>query len=359
MRILLACAVVVLHSVSMTYGNGVANWLYSRPIIHALSMVVLPMFFSLSGFLVAGSLLRCRSLFSFLGLRVIRIYPALTVEVLLSAFILGAFFTTLPLGSYFADKEFLRYLVNVTGHISYTLPGVFESNPVPNLVNRQLWTVPYELYCYIVLSVLAAIGFARRRHIFLLGVVGVHIMYVATLAVLRPHHFVQDRFVGHVTGIDLVMAFLIGVVVYFYRDKLPFSKVVAFISAGLCLVLFSFPAGTHLGLYAAAYLTAWLGLQSPKGGFVLRGADYSYGVYLYGWPVQQALVALNLTPDPISNSVATLAITFGIAAFSWHLIEKPALKAKGPLLRIEARYLKFRDSFTQRVFGMKGVKAGG
>ncbi len=59
---------------------------------------------------------------SFLGNRFIRIYPALAVEVFLSAFLLGAVFTSLDLSLYFADPEFLRYLVNVTGHIHFSLP---------------------------------------------------------------------------------------------------------------------------------------------------------------------------------------------------------------------------------------------
>ncbi len=146
MRLALAISVVVTHSAITTYGREADYNLLSTPLEPFIS-AILPMFFCLSGFLVAGSLLRSKTLISFLGLRVIRIYPALAVEVLISAIILGPIFTSFGLYAYFSDPVFWRYLLNVTGHIHYILPGVFESNPFPETVNAQLWTVPWELMC--------------------------------------------------------------------------------------------------------------------------------------------------------------------------------------------------------------------
>jgi peptidoglycan/LPS O-acetylase OafA/YrhL len=95
-----------------------------------LHLFMVPAFFALSGFLVTGSALRLRATAPFLTFRVLRILPALLVEVTLSALILGALFTTLPLKSYFSDPQFFRYFGNIVGLITFHLPGVFESNCV-------------------------------------------------------------------------------------------------------------------------------------------------------------------------------------------------------------------------------------
>lgn len=341
LRIGLACAVVIVHSVGLSYGGDYADPFFQKPGAHAISMLILPMFFSLSGFLVTGSLDRCKTLFGFLGLRFIRIYPALAVEVLLSAFVLGPIFTTVAWRDYFTDPTFFRYLINVTGHISFYLPGVFLENPSPGMVNRQLWTVPFELYCYFALTILAFTRLARKAAFLLLAVVVFQLGLVARLAVFRPSSLLADEFPGHVAGPQLVIAFLAGVLVYRFRERLPSGRMPILVAGSLSIVLFSFPAGGFLGVFTAAYATICLGVLNPKKVGILRGADYSYGVYLYGWPIQQALVATGgWARHAIVNATASLIIAFAIAALSWHLIEKPALDLRGPLRRLEELWIR-------------------
>ena len=152
MRLWLAISVVFVHSPTTT--NGVDPFLTTP--LNCYFRAVLPMFFALSGFLVAGSLERCKTLLTFLGLRVLRIYPALAVEVVLSAFLIGASVTTYPLHDYFTAPLLFHYLRNSFGDIHFFLPGVFNTNPWPGMVNFQLWTVPYELFCYALLTALVA-----------------------------------------------------------------------------------------------------------------------------------------------------------------------------------------------------------
>lgn len=340
LRIGLACAVIIVHSVGISYVSEIANSIYVRPIIHAGSMLILPMFFSLSGFLVSGSLERSKTLFGFLGLRAIRIYPALAVEVLLSALILGAFFTTLPLNSYFTNPVFFRYLVNVTGHISFYLPGVFANNPDPNLVNRQLWTVPYELYCYLAISLISIAGIFSRSRIFLCAVIFTQIILFARRVDYSGTLFFTDEYMGHVSGPQLVIAFLSGVLMYKFRRALPYSNYFTVISGVASFALFSFPVTSYIGVFVAAYFTVALGLTNFRKHGFLKGADYSYGVYLYGWPVQQALVATgDWARNAVVNSISSLALCFLIAAASWHFVEAPATRLRGPLKRLEAKWL--------------------
>lgn len=143
LRITLSFLVLTFHVGPIGYGTPGNNFFWDG-YLQGIVRLIVPMFFSLSGFLVAGSLERSSSLFVFLGLQVIRIFPALTVEVFLSAFVLGAIFTSMPLSRYFSKPLFAKYLLNIIGDISYYLPGVFTDN-FETKVNAQLWTVPFEL----------------------------------------------------------------------------------------------------------------------------------------------------------------------------------------------------------------------
>jgi hypothetical protein len=128
MRLILALGVIWSHSRLLTDDWQIPplfNLIYG-PFVAFL----LPMFFALSGFLVAGSLERCNTLITFLGLRAFGIMPALTVEVLLSALVLGPLLTSASLPTYFLSQKFRLYFLNIVGDIHYYLPDVFLSNPV-------------------------------------------------------------------------------------------------------------------------------------------------------------------------------------------------------------------------------------
>jgi peptidoglycan/LPS O-acetylase OafA/YrhL len=157
------------------------------PVLRPLVDSIPALFFSLSGFLIAGSLERCRTVIFFAGLRIFRLFPALVVEVSLSALILGPLLTNIDLPSYLRGYDFSHYFRNMVGDIHYRLPGVFTDNPFPSFVNGQLWTVPYELRCYEVLLVIAVIGASRSR-----------VLLVGTVALvwLVALHSVFDRLAG-------------------------------------------------------------------------------------------------------------------------------------------------------------------
>jgi peptidoglycan/LPS O-acetylase OafA/YrhL len=211
-RLILALGVIFSHSMLLTNDNDAMMGI--RPVLAMFFALILPMFFALSGFLVAGSLERSNTLITFLGLRVFRIMPALTVEVLLSALVLGPLLTTVSLAYYFSSGEFFSYFLNIFGEIHYYLPGVFLSNPV-TVVNGQLWTVPWELACYIALAALAVTGIFRRRHWLVLSLVGLHVAQIG-LDIIRT-----DRNPWVVGGSALLMSFVAGLVLYRFREKFP------------------------------------------------------------------------------------------------------------------------------------------
>ena len=325
MRLVLSVLVVCIHSGLTATGTDLEMWTsWTRPFVR----LILPMFFALSGYLVAGSLLRSASLFQFLTFRVLRIYPALTVEVLLSAFIIGPLLTKATLAAYFSDTLFWQYLWNITGHIHYLLPGLFLDNPFPRTVNAQLWTVPFELLCYISIAGLALIGVARRHWLAPVSAV------VLTLGYAAVKFYAAGGFppviVGRVSGMFLLVSFLFGVALYLYHDRVPWSRGLCIASGVIAGLLVSVvPNGDYIAAPFAAYFTVSLGLTNPFKLAILRGADYSYGIFLYGFVIQQML--MQLLPEArvwwvnILLSVPAAAL---FAALSWHFVEKPALRLK-------------------------------
>jgi peptidoglycan/LPS O-acetylase OafA/YrhL len=335
LRLVLSISIVLVHSGLTAYGTKVDVEIYTGP-LRPLVRLIVPMFFALSGYLVAGSLERSRTLTMFLGLRAIRIFPALLVEVILSAFILGPFVTSLPPHVYFSDPLFFRYLLNAFGDVHFFLPGVFENNPLPHVVNLQLWTVPFELYCYCTLAAIAWLGLKKRRS---LGPFFAALIALAYLLVCLYRHY-EGTTPGAMKGGLLVVTFLVGISIFFYKEMVPWNAWCGIAAIILSMVLVSrIPYGDFLAPGPIAYATVYLGQMNPNRK-LLRGADYSYGIYLYGFAVQQTIVHLMpaATYWYVYAAIGIAATTL-VAAASWQLVERPAGRLRPVLRRFEDRFL--------------------
>ena len=324
LRLALALSVVVFHSFQLTYGRG---WNAGNGVAGLAVVYVVPTFFALSGFLVAGSMVRLGRVWTFLAFRALRIVPALAAEIALSAVLLGALFTAFPLAAYFTDPGFWRYFSNALGIIRYELPGVFLNLPVANVVNGQLWTVPSELYCYLALAALMAMRIATRRWL-LLGAFLVLAIGECVLGLLPGRHYTAGVLQS---AESLVLCFLFGVVLYLFRDEVPVSLplFLAAILAGALTARFVPVLALLIGPMAAGYVAVYLGLRRVPRLPLVQGGDYSYGVYLYSFPLQQAIVATlpGLREWYWNLPIAAVAALL-FAMLSWHLVEKPALRAR-------------------------------
>ena len=345
MRIILSLSVLFVHSFTNGGGKDLAGKVFwDTPILDSLTLSILPMFFALSGFLVTSSLYRCKTLVSFLGLRAFRIYPALAIEVLLTGFLLGPIITTLPLQDYFTSDGFVRYLMNVTGHTTVYLPGAFANNPQPDIANGQLWTVPWELICYIAIALTAFFG-GRRRPVFL--AVGL----VLTIGLSLIHHGLKSDwhftpYTGAIAGRLLVVSFMAGVVIYAYRDRIPVGRVHIAIAAFLAVLLLGYTfMGQYIAVLLVAYLTCALGVMNPPRIKLLQHADLSYGVFLYHFIVQQSLMHfLHGLQTWYWCLLASLPLSILIALLSWHFVECPVLKNKSLVFRLENTWLRWKGT---------------
>lgn len=342
LRIILALSVVLWHSILTTTGQD--NHIWAGP-LRPIPAAILPLFFCLSGFLVANSLDRTRDMREFLLLRAIRIVPALCVEVVLAALILGPLLTTLPLADYFSGSQFHHYFLNIFGMVYLYLPGVFPNNVFPNVVNINLWTLPSEFACYVILTGLALLGVIKRPRILAaLSIVSV----IAVSIYIIPQADILQR--TPPSGKGLVLAFIFGVLFNRYKENIPHRKT-WFVVALIGMVLLLFKASTQfLALPFIAYVTCYLGLLTPpKKTFLLRG-DYSYGLYLFGFPLQQVyamLFAQNLSW--LGSVIFTLTLGLAYAYFSWNFIEKPVLQKKKNII------YKFNSAYEYVIYPIKYV----
>ncbi|GAB5415396.1 MAG: acyltransferase [Congregibacter sp.] len=343
-RLVAASMVFVGHCFPIALGEGAT---LSRLEIHLASLAGLgvDIFFAVSGFLVTQSLLRASSLGGFAWRRMVRIYPGLLVAVVFCVAIIGAVFTRLSLPAYATADETVSFAIGKASLLGLfftgggsALPGVFTDAPFPNAVNASLWTLPWEAMMY---TLLAVLGFLCRSTV----------------------HF-RAQLVAAVVAVFLCF-FLFTLCIEL--DALSLKQAAAWLSlwspmsrfgtlffAGACISLA--PGGLRLptllsvllavyvaycyvtgdGFYpvylcARALLVIKLGCSAsarPLLAFNKLG-DYSYGIYIFAFPLQQAVVELTGTNSPLVLGVITLPFLCLAALFSWHCIEQPCLRAKG------------------------------
>ena len=326
LRLAMAMLVLISHSYLYSFGTDAGEPL-TQWTGHSLGEHAVQVFFILSGILVAQSFERSRSVLDFAAARVLRIFPALIVCVLLTAFVLGPVVTRVSLADYFTDQQFPAYILKTlslsTGNAP--LPGVFETNPLANSVNTSLWTLKYEVICYISLAFAGAAGLfdTRWRKGAALGLA----YFIALIFSGEPRDPETYQFADSLRYFALY--FGTGVLGYLIKDRLEI--------AGYVLVpLFAFfviANDSRFGELSTAlflgYATVWLASKSfgPLRG-VCNQFDLSFGVYIYAGPIEQALIYACPGLAPLSIAAAALALSLPLALLSWVLIEAPALRLR-------------------------------
>ncbi len=241
-------------------------------------------------------------------------------EVVLSAFVIGIIFTEFSTFSYFTDPMFYKYLLNALGWIHYDLPGVFLDAPAYRAVNLQLWTVPFELECYLALTLAAVFGLHRRPIAFLLMTAMLTAAVVLYVGLADRLTIIDSRPPGKM----IVLCFLFGVALFLLKDRIRIG-LGAFVAAlAIYALLIYNEYGIMLAPLFIAYATVYLGILNKRLPLVGPLANYSYGIYLFGFPMQQ--VVYQLLPDYRVwwvNFILSILLTLPVAAISWHLIEKP------------------------------------
>ena len=325
LRLLAAWFVLFSHCYPLT-GQPVADPFVRYIGIDTLGGIGVSIFFVLSGYLVTNSLERSSSVFSFTRKRVFRIFPALAVLTIYCAYWLGPVVTTLPLETYLKHPQTVAYLWNVSAwKIQYALPGVFATNPVPVAVNGSLWSLPYEISCYLALTTLWLLRLPRRA-----AVTGA-VMILGLLLYARPPMppaTAFDKFWGvDYYTVKLGLFFAIGAWFNIWRTVVKPSLWLGALLIGISVAMKHSNAQTAVFVFGFSIFVLALGSTPgllPK--LPEKMGDWSYGLYLYGFPVQQVLAMFGLASAGLAVfAIASTAISLACAGLSWFMVEKPAL----------------------------------
>ncbi|MEQ1612894.1 MAG: acyltransferase family protein, partial [Hyphomicrobiaceae bacterium] len=318
------------HSYWFTTGSKIADPMV-RFTGHSIGEHAVQVFFFLSGILVAQSLMRSGSVMNYAVARGLRIFPALFVCVLLTAFVLGPLFTQGGIVHYFSDKQLPLYVIKtlmlITG--SAPLPHLFTDQPLPDMVNVSLWTLKYEVLCYVGLAFIGSVGLlSERLRPFTTALL---LLLVATVFIGQPKPLDTYTFVDNLRYFALY--FYAGVSAYLLRDHLPIHGALLVLLAAAFVALIGSRFGELACCLFLGYATLWISTFTfgPLRAFT-NANDYSYGVYIFAGPIQQLVISL--LPDAGSTVVSlhALSIALPLAAFSWELIERPAIALRKPIL---------------------------
>lgn len=325
LRLLAASAVLFGHSYALARAGGAEPLLELTGGNLGLGEVAVLTFFAMSGYLVTQSWISDPSPVRFMARRTLRIVPALALVIGVSFALIGPLTTQLHLPDYYSNPHAWTYLAKALIYpTQYGLPGVFEKNPYPIVVNGSLWTLRLEFGLYVVVAALGYLGLSRFRWVN----VALAALSWAAVAVLMQ------------TGVLSGMPFHHQAVVLFL-NAVPFF-------AGAALAQSNLDSRIFFGITAALVLATALSIHTPYLTLLLiaslpfatiliarygtcdlrRFGDYSYGIYLFAFPVQQTVVYFLPDIEPVQLSLVAGVATFACAFLSWHLVEKHALALK-------------------------------
>ncbi len=342
-RFIAAVFVLYSHSYPLTMGSDAIDP-FGPALGISLGGLAVDVFFLTSGFLIASSFFIRNNMIAFIWARVLRIYPALIVAVIFCVCVVGLYFTTYAIADYFSDPQtykFFKRNVTLFWGVKFHLPGVFADNPYKEAINGSLWTLPYEIKMYTYLALIGSFLLYVQKKLNKVFVNSLFlIIAIVSLLMTVLNHFYSFM---SIYFIHLFSLFFIGSAFYLYRESIHLSQNLFLILLFIFLaVMFNqdyfFIAYSLILPYMVFYLA-----YVPSGAIrhFNKLGDYSYGLYIYAFPVQQSIAAL--MPDITVFKMFSLSfmISLLLAILSWHFIEKNFLKMKGHYIIFENLWYQF------------------
>lgn len=327
-RVVAAFAVLVSHSYPLSLGASAVAPL-SEVLGISLGRLAVLVFFCASGFFIAQSFYRRSSLIEFVWARFLRIFPGLLMVLVGAVLVVGPLATTLPLSDYLSHEKTISYVSQnlKLKDMQWGMPGVFAGVPFAGSVNGSLWTLYYEVACYFFLAAVGVLGFCKsalRFGVFLAIYFSVYLVNKFFPEAIRGLSSVTWK-----TFFSLSFPFVLGWMIFHFRQMVVLSPAILVGLVSLAWIGAGTPAQLELLVIAVVYSTIYLGFKLP--GVLLQYnklGDYSYGVYIIAFPVQQLIANFQHGISPLSMMVQSALLTIPLAICSWHLVEEPALRLK-------------------------------
>lgn len=330
LRFLAAFAVVWSHATLVVTGETVTEPLMQET-GYTLGHLSVNVFFIISGFLIAQSLQRSKDLIEYFVARFLRLVPGLFVTAIVTALVIGPFMSELGAAGYFSQLATWTYVPLTSSMLidNGELPGLFANAPSTFEVNGSLWTLRWEAMAYVGLALLGSAGLLATRLRF-----GVFFgLFLAIYIAITMWTDLRETIgaVDHIMRFGL--CFLLGTFAYVYRNKIPVTLLI-----GLPLVLLPVLL-RETGVYqlalvlAMGYAVFWLayvpnGLVRKFNGW----GDFSYGIYIYGFPVKQVMISLFPQLDAATLMLIASPIILLFAIASFYLVERPSMRKRVELV---------------------------
>jgi peptidoglycan/LPS O-acetylase OafA/YrhL len=341
-RLALATGVILWHSWPLTDRH-----VSFAPAHQVLRDVWVDGFFVISGFLITWSWFRHPRVRDYFVARGLRILPGLWVCLIVTAFVIAPIGVAIQGGSagkLLLSRAPIEYVLENSAVllVKQDIGGTPIGIPSPGVWDGSLWTLVWEVLCYIAIAVYGVVGLLRRRW-FIPTALALVLLWSA---LLPPWSTFADlvearQHVDSATAALLVQAvvarfsvmFLAGAFMYQIRNVIPARWSLVALSVVIVLAANLLPNYRLLGAIPLAYAVIVSGALVHNKRLRLR-TDLSYGVYIYAWPIQQLLVICGLAVlDPFVFAIIAAIVTVPLAAFSWFLVEKPAISLKSRLVQ--------------------------
>ncbi len=344
-RFLAAASVIFSHATLISQGQDAIEPLKSTTGFtlgdHAVNV-----FFVLSGFLVTMSLQRRGDPVFYAASRAARLVPGVFAAGLVTALVIGPILTSLPLPGYFRTVAVWTYAPLIgsifSDPLNLYLPGVFDGNPFPAMVNGPLWTIRYEVIAYAGLVAVSTFGLYASRQRFVVFL-GLFVLAFGIYLLMAPWPATPNA-LDHLARLGF--CFMLGSAAWMLRHHIPLSFPLALTALALVWAMAGTPFYRGALFLFTAYAVLWLALV--PGGLIRqfnRLGDYSYGLYIYGWPVAQGVIACIPGLSPLELFGASVLLSLLVAMASWHCIEKPALARRDTLAAGLRRLLPKRPAW--------------
>jgi peptidoglycan/LPS O-acetylase OafA/YrhL len=328
LRIIAAICIAITHSFNLLARNAEEPMMKISGQRYDFSFIGLSIFFSISGYLITRSAIQSTSLRNYYWKRFLRIQPLLFIIALLSVLIVGPVFTSLSVAEYFSNSSTWTFFRNIfpPAGIQFTLPGVFTNNVAEPGVNGSLWTLIVEERLYIAVNLLFLFK-SRGRNVAIIAILLADTLYILNEA------FFNHTLISYLNSSSSFFALLFlngGLLFLLGPPTLAFFQkkglVVLLLLAGLSIVYLPLAFMQIAAIPGLVIVIANIRAVTNRAG---AWGDFTYGIYIFTFPVQQMIISLNNSAiNPYLLFAEAMLVVVPLAVMSWYFVEKKCLKMR-------------------------------